>query len=234
MRGSPATLRQRGFSLVELLIVLAIVAVLTTIALPFLLSSKISANEKAAMATLRLIGQAQVQFTTSGIADVNGNGTGEHGSVGELSGGVAVRATNGGTRVLEPTLVSPAFRAISPLGEFVKGGYYFRLYLPDAAGNGVLELPGGGAAAAVDANMAESVWCVYAWPVQGGATGRRTFFTNQSGEILFTESAAYVGAGAPIPPGAALAAGGAVNSILGTSAPGQPARDGNVWRTFGN
>ncbi|MDJ0523373.1 MAG: prepilin-type N-terminal cleavage/methylation domain-containing protein [Planctomycetota bacterium] len=222
--------RSAGFTLIELMIVLVIIAIIATIALPFLVSSKISANEKAALATLRLIGQAQLQFTTSSIADGNDNGNGEYGTFGELSGSIAVRAANGGTKFMKPTLISPAFRAISPVGEIVRGGYHFRIYLPNAAGEGVLELPGGGADANLDADLSESVWCCYAWPSKINGTGRRAFFTNQTGEFYYTEHHLYSGPGAPLPPGAALAPGGAVNSIVGQPANNAPGRDGNLWR----
>ncbi len=211
---------------------LAIIAIIATMALPIFLSSKISANEEAAIATLRLIGQAQVQFAESDIADGDGNGAGEYGTLGELSGSVAVRAANGGTQFFKPHVLSPVFGIISPLGEFMRHGYYFRLYLPDGSGDGLRELPGGGADAAVDPSRAESIWCVYAWPAKSGGTGRRTFFTNQSGDFYFTDADMYSGAGAPILPGAALEAGSPATSMQGQPANNVAGRDGNVWRAL--
>ena len=75
---------------------------------------------------------------------------------------------------------------------------------------------------------------MYAWPTQINNSGRRVYFTSSSGGITYTESAVYSGAGAPISPGAALDAGGAVNNIEGPAAHNAAGRDGNVWRSVGN
>lgn len=222
---------QRGITLLELLIILIVIALIVTIALPSLLSSRLSANENSAIGTIRQVLQSQVQFVARKEADLNGNGTGEFGTFGEMSGNVAVRAANGGTTFLEPGVVNRSFGAISPVGEMLRGGYYFRIYLPGAGGEGLIELPGGGADASVDPAKAEATWCVYAWPANYGSTGRRTFFANQLGDIVFTDSSAYTGPGAPIAPGAALTLPGPGGNIDGRVAVNQQGRDGNTWRS---
>lgn len=63
----PVTNRRklRGFSLIELLIVVAIIVILITMALPKLTTAKMGANETAAVAALRQISQAQTQYSTT-------------------------------------------------------------------------------------------------------------------------------------------------------------------------
>jgi type IV pilus assembly protein PilA len=53
---------QRGFSLIELLIVVAIILIIAAIAIPNLLGARIQANEASAVATLRTLNTAQQNY----------------------------------------------------------------------------------------------------------------------------------------------------------------------------
>src|ERR1700757_2813147 len=54
-----------GFSLLELLIVVAIILIIATIAIPSLLRSRQAANESGAVADLRTINTAEVTYLSS-------------------------------------------------------------------------------------------------------------------------------------------------------------------------
>src|SRR5437870_5699327 len=135
--------RDAGFTLIELMIVIAIIAIIAAIAIPNLLAARLSANETAAIATLRNIISAQAQFQQGAKADTDNDGTGEYGGFVELSGGGAGRMA----AVLNPPVLSGAFRILNANGQVSRSGYFFRIYLPTAGGVGVGEPQAGFTAA---------------------------------------------------------------------------------------
>src|SRR6266542_1628155 len=56
---------EKGFSLVELLIVVAIIAIIAAIAVPSLLTSRMAANEASAIQGLRTVGSAEIAFAAT-------------------------------------------------------------------------------------------------------------------------------------------------------------------------
>lgn len=227
-----------GFTLTELMIVVAVIAIITTIAVPNLLSSRLTANESAVVATLRNIMSAQAQFHAATLIDTDEDGMGEYGYFGELSGATNLRDIDGGLTAPNMTLpvLSGVFRSVRS-GLVESSGYFFLVYLPDAAGVGMAEATSGGADAGnlPGADNCEITWCCYAWPANIHHSGVRAFFVNQHGIITQTKNMNagqnYSGSGTRPAADAAFVDPYVAGSIVDVVAVGTVGSDGGRWTT---
>jgi len=187
----------------------------------------VNSNRVAAIATLRNIISAQSQFQSTARADEDGNGVGEYGSFGEMSGAVGVRDGE----PLNPPVLSRAFKKVEH-GYVERSGYRYRMYLPQGGGRPVPERDRGGfSAGEVDPPLAETCWCCYAWPVDGDGP---TFFTNEAGDVLATDGGFYFGDREP-PPYAAFrdASGLGAATVIDLPEDARIGADGRTWKPAG-
>ncbi len=239
-RGGEATRSARGFTVPEVLIVMAVVASIAAIAIPNLVSARVRTSETGAVATLRAISNAEAQFQRAARADVDMDGVGEFGLLRELAGATGVRTARDGSSTaspLRPALLPDLFRSINSNGEVKRGGFHFRAFLPNAAGqavgeSGTTSLRSVGEES-IDPELAERRWCAYAWPTEQALHGARTFFA--SANVVTTSNAPagrHIGRGAigVADAGLAFECGGDTSCITGVVACDALGRDGSIWR----
>src|SRR5713226_9675244 len=157
--------KQKGFSLIELLIVVAIILIIAAIAIPNLLRSKMAANEASAVASLRSIFTAQATYNTMfGVAN-----SPNLAFLGTPTPGPATNTcTNAG--LLDPILTGGTKSGY----QFPFGGGGFTATTP-----AVCSIVPPGCACGVDN------WAVNADPSVCDSTGHRDFFQDQTGVIRF-------------------------------------------------
>ena len=162
--------KQKGFSLIELLIVVAIILIIAAIAIPNLIRSKMAANEASAVASIRTINTSEVVYSsTYNVPNVFSATLAALGDAGTASNCIATAVpTSTSACLLDPALEAATSAAIS------KSGYYFTY----VQGTGT--------------------YTVNANPAALNSTGVRGFFSDQTVVIRANSGAAATNASTPI------------------------------------
>jgi prepilin-type N-terminal cleavage/methylation domain-containing protein len=146
--------KQAGFSLIELMIVVAIILIIAAIAIPNFMSSRMSANEASAVSSTRSISTAETAYATSFPL---------------IGYSVALLDLGDGGSSNCVAISTRACLLDSILAGGSKSGYLFTY--------------------ANDGNTPAVGYGVNADPTNRGITGRKSFFSNQPGEIRYNNSA---------------------------------------------
>jgi type IV pilus assembly protein PilA len=160
---------QKGFSLIELLIVVAIILIIAAIAIPNLLRARMAANESSAVGSVRTINTAEISyFTTYGLGFTN---------LANLGGTAAACAAATGATATSACLIDATLAA----GQ--KSGY------------DVVAVAAGGGGTASSPNV---TYTVNADPTVPGQSGQRHFFSDQSGVIRYNLTAVAAATDLPL------------------------------------
>ena len=162
--------RQKGFSLIELLIVIFIILVIAAIAIPNLMRARMAANESSVVASLRAINTSEVVYAAT------------------YGGGFSTNLASlgsGGTPCTTATIPTPTAACmiddVLAADPATKSGYIFTYVAGGAGGGGAIP-----------------DYSISASPVAIGATGQNGFFTDQSGVITFDPSGTATASSNPL------------------------------------
>ena len=164
----------RGFSLIELLIVVAIILIIAAIAIPYLLRSRVAANQASAVGSIRTINTAEITYAstyTSGYSSALGY-------LGPPAGTASPTSLAAG--LIDSVLAGTAGGTTTG-NTSAKSGYSFTY----------------GAAAAVAGRI--DAYTITGNPTQGCGTGNgNCYFTDNSGVLRQNSTAAATAADSPV------------------------------------
>ena len=151
--------KQKGFSLIELLIVVAIILIIAAIAVPNLLKSKMAANEASAAASVRTVATGNVTYAST-------YNIGYAGSLAQLGPPVAPATSSSAAANLIDSVLSGINPG--PVAAPVKAGYTFTYAAPNATPT---------------AATPNNTFSLAATPFSAGSSGTSTFCLDQTNVV---------------------------------------------------
>ena len=165
-------MKKKGFSLIELLIVVAIILIIAAIAIPNLLRSRIAANEASATASLRTLNTAEVTYAST----YNSGFTSTLNQL-ETPSPAGTQPSWSAADLVDPILSGVQSGSTN---SFTKNGFVF-LY-----GTGAGTYP------------QIATYSVNADPMARGSSGQRSFFSDQSAVVRANATAQATNTDSPI------------------------------------
>jgi len=173
--------KQKGFSLIELLIVVAIILIIAAIAIPNLIRSRMAANEASAVSTLRTLTTAFVTYSST-----YGNGLPPTlTALQNPAPGTPPDCGTNGAGLVDDVLAGKA--AGGGAAKFLKSGYTFTY----VGANALAAAPAGIGCTGPGFGTSTT----NALPISVGGTGQRGFTIDNTGVIYFN----LTGLAAPVP-----------------------------------
>ena len=164
--------KNKGFSLIELLIVVAIILIIAAIAIPNLLRSRIAANEASATASLRTLNTAEVTYAST----YNSGFTSTLNQL-ETPTPAGTQPSWSAADLVDPILSGVQSGATS---SFTKNGFIFTYGI------------NGGTYPQI------ATYSVNADPMARGSSGQRSFFSDQSAVVRANATAQATNTDSPI------------------------------------